>query len=364
MTRTIESQKNPNSDSKLQDDDVDISTETSKVEFKLTVTPTDFSLGEIVNLIDEKVIIIPSYQRKYVWNIRRASALIESFIIGLPVPQLFFYQNSEGELEVIDGQQRITSVYYFFKGYFGGNGKRRPFKLSNLLQRKDLNGKTFEELDKSVERRLRNSFLRGVIIRQLTPVDETPQSVYHIYERLNMGGEQLAPQEIRNAIFRGEILDAFKKLNNLPSWRKIYGKSDIDPKQRDIELILRLFALFENSDNYQPPMKDFLSSEMSLNKSFASRRAKKFVKSFKLISDKVSKAIDRPFRPNGPLNAATMEAIMIALMETGEQSKIRPDVYEELLSDEEFLQAISSNTTSRENLITRHEVAKEYLSLP
>jgi uncharacterized protein with ParB-like and HNH nuclease domain len=106
--------------------------ETSTVEFNIVVTSSDWTLELLASKFQCGDIIIPDYQRKFVWDIRRASTLIESFAIGLPVPQVFFYENGDGQLEVIDGQQRITSIAYFFEGFFGGedlNGNRKVFKL-------------------------------------------------------------------------------------------------------------------------------------------------------------------------------------------------------------------------------------------
>lgn len=124
----------------------DDETETSSVEFNIVVTSSDWTLELLANKFQSGDIIIPDYQRKFVWDIRRASTLIESFAIGLPVPQVFFYENSDGELEVIDGQQRITSIAYFFEGYFGeedANGNRKVFKLKGLEQRERLRGQVF-----------------------------------------------------------------------------------------------------------------------------------------------------------------------------------------------------------------------------
>ena len=142
-------------------------TETSTVEFNIVVTASDWTLELLASKFQSGDIIVPDYQRKFVWDIKRASILIESFAIGLPVPQVFFYENSEGQLEVIDGQQRITSIAFFFEGYFGkadAKGKRKVFSLKGLEQRKDLEGKTFEQLDDRTKRKIKNANLRGVKI--------------------------------------------------------------------------------------------------------------------------------------------------------------------------------------------------------
>lgn len=283
----------------LTNDDV----ETSTVEFNIVVTSSDWTLELLASKFQSGDIIIPDYQRKFVWDIRRASTLIESFAIGLPVPQVFFYENGDGQLEVIDGQQRITSIAYFFEGLFGGedvNGNRKVFKLKGLEQRKDLEGKTFAELDERTKRRIKNASLRGVTVKQLIPEEEQPESVYHIFERLNTGGQPLNAQEIRNAVYRGALLTELERLNQDENWRKIYGKPEPDPKQRDIELILRLLAFYRNTNDYTPPMKDFLSKEMSNNRSFSSDRAKEFGAAFSHATKAVVEALDRPFSPHFP----------------------------------------------------------------
>jgi len=339
-------------------------TETSTVEFNIVVTASDWTLELLASKFVSGDIIIPDYQRKFVWDIRRASTLIESFAIGLPVPQVFFYENSDGQLEVIDGQQRITSIAYFFEGYFGeadAKGNRKVFRLRGLEQRKDLEGKSFEELDDRTKRKIKNASLRGVTVKQLSPEEEQPESVYHIFERLNTGGQPLNAQEIRNAVYRGKILNCLEDLNANKDWRSIYGKPMPDPKQRDIELILRLFALFENIDNYSPPMKDFLSREMAENREFSSERAARFVNAFHEACSIVVNEIEKPFRPRGLLNAATMEAVMLAVMENQSDKGLSAQGYKNLLEMDEFLELVTSNTTNIENVNARKAIAVKVL---
>ena len=152
------------------------------VEFDISVSPSDPTLELLVNQVNREDIIIPFYQRRYVWKIEQASRLIESFLMGLPVPQVFFYVNDEDELEVIDGQQRILSVKYFFEGLFGepdNKDRQRVFKLRGLSQRSEYNGKQFSELSARDQRRLRNSTLRAINIKQLKPHSRN-DSVFHI----------------------------------------------------------------------------------------------------------------------------------------------------------------------------------------
>src|ERR1035441_6775815 len=87
-------------------------------EYDVTASPNDFNLLTLVSFIESGAIKIPGFQRNYVWDIKRASKLIESIIIGLPIPQIFLYEEARNSFLVIDGQQRLMSLFYFWKGRF------------------------------------------------------------------------------------------------------------------------------------------------------------------------------------------------------------------------------------------------------
>ncbi|TJZ92496.1 DUF262 domain-containing protein [Paracoccus gahaiensis] len=333
--------------------------ETPFVEFDISVAPADPTLELLANKIQAGDIIVPFYQRKYVWKIEQASKLIESFLMGLPVPQVFLYVNDEDQLEIIDGQQRIMSVKYFFEGYFGepdNQSRRQVFRLKGLAERSEFNGKTFQELPPRDQRRLKNTALRAIHIKQLKPSLRN-DSVFHIFERLNTGGTQLKPQEIRNAVYRGKITDELRALNEDAAWRKILGINRPDKNQKDVEILLRLFSLFENWPNYEKPMLRHLNSQMEQNKGFASERAKAFKKRFPLVTVLVAENINRPFRPKGVINSALLEGVMVALLE-----EKKPDAerlvkgYKALINDEKFTTLIRGATT--DTLTVKDRIAR------
>src|SRR3954471_18520269 len=105
-------------------DDDEASFDYEVKEYEVTHTPNDFNLVTLVSFMDSGAIKIPDFQRNYVWDIKRASKLIESIIIGLPVPQVFLYEEGRNSFLVIDGQQRLLSVYFFFKGRFPRKERR------------------------------------------------------------------------------------------------------------------------------------------------------------------------------------------------------------------------------------------------
>lgn len=338
--------------------------ETPFVEFDISVSPTDPTLELLANKMNEGDIIVPFYQRKYVWKIEQASRLIESFLMGLPVPQVFLYVNDDDQLEIIDGQQRITSVKYFFEGYFGdqdNQGKRQVFKLKGLAERSEYNGKTYKELSPRDQRRLKNTALRAIQIKQLKPSLRN-DSVFHIFERLNTGGTQLKPQEIRNAVYRGKITEELKELNENSDWRKILGITKADKNQKDVEIILRLFSLFEVWNSYEKPMLGYLNRQMNENREFSTDRAKRFKKRFPRVVKLVADTIQRPFRPRSVINSAMLEGVMVALLE---DDSITPaqlaERYKKLQKDKSFEQVLRGATTDTLTVKERIKLAKGIL---
>lgn len=346
------------------EDDLNVEEEIDEVpyvEYDISVAPSDPTLELLAQQLERGDIIIPPYQRRYVWKIEQASKLIESFLMGLPVPQVFLYVNTEDQLEVIDGQQRLMSIKYFLEGFFGEvdeRGRRQTFKLKGLAQRSEYNGKMFSELSTKDQRKLRNSTLRAINIKQLKP-SGTGDSVFHIFERLNTGGTQLKAQEIRNAVYRGNIVKALEQMNDDPNWRNILGMKGRDKNQRDIELILRLFSLYGRWESYESPMLQYLNSFMNANRKFDSPQASQFQTRFAASVSLVNTALEKPFRPRRVLNAAVLEAVLIAVMEdssiTNENLRVN---YPLLIEDAEFKSKITGGTTDTTVLQKRIEAAK------
>jgi uncharacterized protein with ParB-like and HNH nuclease domain len=338
--------------------------ESAFVEFDISVSPADPTLELLANKVMQGDIIVPFYQRKYVWKIEQASRLIESFLMGLPVPQVFLYVNDEDQLEIIDGQQRIMSVKYFLEGYFGEpdqQGRRQVFKLKGLSERSEYNGKTFVELSTRDQRRLRNTALRAIHIKQLKP-SRRNDSVFHIFERLNTGGTRLKPQEIRNAVYRGEIVKQLKSLNDNVKWRKILGLHQEDKSQKDVEIVLRLFSLFESWETYEKPMLGYLNRQMQDNRDFSDDRAKRFKRRFKSAVELLCDTVPKPFRPRGVINVAMLDCVMIALLEDEsiEADRLKAG-YEAIASDAELKRYTGGATTDTQMVRERIRRAKGIL---
>ena len=354
----------------FSEDDLSIEEESEddavSINYDIASYPSDFTLSGIAQMWLDGDILIPDYQREFVWTMRQSSLLIDSFLCGLPVPPVFFYIDEDNKNLVIDGQQRILSVVFFLEGYFGKEstqGKRQVFRLTGLPENSPYHNKRFENLDEGAQRKLKQAVLRAVNIRQLNPTGEST-SAYHIFERLNTGGTPLKPQEIRNCVFRGGFNKILKELNKDENWRKILGKSYLDKHQKDVELLLRVFSLVGSANKYEKPMKEFLNKAMKKHDSGETKKVKNFINVFSQATQLVIEALgEKPFHLRGPLNVSALDSVMCVLIEHYkdiDRNRLS-DNYNGLRHDNDFDEYTRINTTDTKTVINRIHKVKEYL---
>lgn len=156
-----------------------------------------------------KKLIVPEFQRSYVWNKKKASEFVDSVLRGLPVPTMFFYEDSDNaRLLVVDGQQRLRSLHAFIcEQSFQG----KPFKLTGNIHPNWV-GKTYDELDEEDRDRLDDALLNITVMRQLAP-DDGQSSMYLAFQRINTGGTNLNAQEIRTAVSYGGLSKLLNELS-------------------------------------------------------------------------------------------------------------------------------------------------------
>ena len=333
------------------------------IEYDLAVYPSDLTLNGIVEMWEKKEITIPQFQRRFVWKIQQSSQLIESFLLGLPVPQIFLYIDDTHRNLVIDGQQRILSIIYFFSGFFGvedRKGKKQVFRLQGLSENSPYLGKRFVDLDESDQRKLGSSVLRAVNIRQLSPQHDY-SSIYHIFERLNTGGTPLKPQEIRNCVSFGALVHELNQINQLPAWRKLIGREMPEKHQRDVEMILRIFAFWERWEEYDKPMKGFLNAQMERHKNADSLEFKRFRRDFENSIDTMLDILgSKPFHVRGPINLAALDSIAsLTIRNINKMPEDYVDKVDILLSDEQYRNAIFYNTSDNQAVQARMKLANE-----
>lgn len=348
----------------LQSENNDL--EAIPASYEVITYPADFTLEGLVLKFKKGTMTVPGFQRNFVWNIKQASRLIESFLLGLPVPAIFLFTDDvKNEQLVIDGQQRLMTVVYFLDGYFGeadANGKRKVFKLTGLNEKSPYHNKTYNELEESNQaafNKLNDSVLRAFVVKQITPNGNT--SVYHIFERLNTGGTQLVGQEIRNCVYHGSFNDLLCRLNGYSNWRKIFGNDIPHKRQKDVELILRFFAFFENGNNYSRPIKDFMSTYMCANQDLSTEKAIRFEALFTETCDKVIEILgEKPFHIWSGLNVAAFDSTFTTLAKYGFKDGL-PNRFLTLKADDDFIKGVRGATADEAIVESRMALAHKYL---
>lgn len=305
---------------------------------------------------NEEIDLKPEFQRDFVWDMNRASLFIDSLLIGLPIPSIFLGKSKEDETyKVIDGQQRLKSVYFYINGKFMTNGQEQVFGLRKLEGR-DWNGKTYAELDEKFKRRIRNAVLNTTVIED---IDSNPRVVHDIFHRLNTGGMSLTDQEVRNCVYNGVLNDSIIDLNKTENWRKLLGKTYPDRRLRDVEMILRFYALLDSINSYEPSMREFLSRYQDrMKKEVIDQEL--FLKVTSLLNNNLG---DEAFRVTRTVNKSVCDAIMVSVAQIIKEGKEIIDIktaHEKLIKDDEFLKYVTSSTSTESNVKGRITIARNY----
>lgn len=225
-----------------------------KAQSSLVTQASDFSLDTVASMVRSGAIDpSPGYQRRERWDAARQSALIESFMLNVPVPPVYLAEEDYGAYSVIDGKQRITAVSEFMEGKLA---LRRLEKFSYL------NGARFEDLPPEIANALRvRPYVRAVtLLRQ-----SDPDLKFEVFLRLNRGGEKLTAQEVRNVAFRGEFNDLLFELAKndfLLSQFNIDEKSERYRQMLDLEYVLRFLSLDAIGDAYTGDLSATMDSFM------------------------------------------------------------------------------------------------------
>ena len=367
--------------------------ETSIISYDISVIPNDFNVMTINSLIESGVISMPAFQRNYVWYRKRASRFIESLILGLPVPQIFLYQMDRNRYSVIDGQQRLLTMYFFVKQRFPRSGKRtflrkvfdengnipesilanndyfQDFKLQfakleNGAQH-PLNNKKYHTLDVSQRSAFDLMPIRCMSIRQNKPEDTG--SIYEIFSRLNTGGLNLSPQEIRGCLYTSPFYDMLYALNSNERWRNLVGKEEEDDKFRDVEVLLRSFALLYNEKDYTGSMVQFLnrfSKEAQKFTEAETEKCKNVFNDFLSICEAIN---PKEFlTKTGSFNVSLFDSVFVAVTERIllggiDSAKISAEAFEALKNDEGFKTAITHSTSHVDSVKSRLKLTRKYL---
>jgi hypothetical protein len=334
------------------------------VKYAISNYGADPDVESLVKRLRKKEILIPRFQRNYVWSIKEASRLIESLLLGLPVPGIILAKEKKTNKSlVIDGQQRLKSLQFFYDGVFDpkeGSPTQKVFKLVDVQPR--FLGRTYATLEEADRIQLDNSIIHATVIKQESPPNDDT-SIHHVFERLNSGGRKLVPQEIRAAVSHGSFIDLLKNLNKDAKWRSIYGKPS--PRLKDQELILRFFALFHDSGRYEKPFAEFLNKYIERHRNPTSHEAATFRTLFENTISSVHAAIGtKAFRPVSSLNAAVYDSVMVGVAKRLSKKAIKSPnqlkkAYEKLLNSNKYIDLISRATSDEQNVSSRLKLAIE-----
>jgi hypothetical protein len=251
--------------------------------FRAVYQINNFFLPQIQDVVDESktVNLRPEYQRRSRWTIKQKSLLIESFILNVPVPPVFFFEADFARYEVMDGQQRLIAVREFLAD---------GFKLSSLSILSPLNNLKYSTLPPRTRRTLERASLSAIVLLKESRASlrdanskRTLELRRFVFERLNTGGKKLNAQEIRNALYPGHFNDlitsvardpAFTDTWDIPKYSKPLNEADYDSPARrkntlyrtmgDCQIVLRFFAL-RDKDNIKGSMRSILDKCMERN---------------------------------------------------------------------------------------------------
>ena len=325
----------------------------------------DYDVEGLVKRLDRGDIFIPPFQRDYVWNQVEASRLVESLLLGLPVPGVFLAKdNDSNKLSVIDGQQRLKSLLFFYKGFFNpkdDDTRKKVFRLKNVQPQ--FEGKTYEELSEEDRINLDDSIIHSTIIKQETPNDDNT-SIYHVFERLNTGGRKLTPQEIRSAIYIGKLNNLIVELNEHPSWRELFGKKN--NRLKDQEMILRFFAFYHLLDKYTKPLKEFLNKFNGHYRNPKDEELTRLSDVFKRTTDIILENFGKTaFRPERVFNASAFEVLMVGVAKRIDSdidfSKIALNI-RTLYDNQDYTDAITRATSDDKVVNLRHQMFDQYVA--
>ncbi len=337
--------------------------EIPKEERNLNTVSYDYSVDYVASqMINDspKIILEVPFQRNQVWKSDRASQLIESIIMNVPIPPLYFSEEENGKWLVVDGLQRLIAIKSFYEN---------EYALKKLEIIKELEGKKFKDLPQKAKDLLKDGLLRINVIKK----DSHPDIKYDIFMRLNTGAVLLNAQELRNCLFRGKLNNLLKNLVNNKTILKLLNQNKPNNRYLDVEFLIRFVAFHKNLkiednkfsiDNYGGSLKSFLNSFMDEDPNPSEDDLKKIEK---IIIDTFKKVdlvfgnengLKLPISRSSLINKAYADCVLLSFARI-EKRKLRErksfiiKKRNELLKNPDFTNAILKRTSDHENIKVR-----------
>jgi Protein of unknown function DUF262 len=217
--------------------------QSKKIEFYLT----EYSIELLASKMRNGDFEVPAYQREFTWEEKRKARFLESVLMGLPIPFLFFWENPEnGKLEIVDGSQRLRTIEEFLLG---------DFALGELEELSLLSGFQFKDLPESRQRKIKNRSIRGIVLNEHTDA----ASRFDLFDRINTGSKTANKAEVRRGALGGVFLDLVISLAQEPIFVTLAPVSAKQLKEREREeLVTRFFAYSDGLEDYKDKVSAFL----------------------------------------------------------------------------------------------------------
>lgn len=320
----------------------------------LLTHPYDFIIRSLKSQVDDgSLILADKFQRRQVWDLSKCSRLIESLLLNVPIPVCYFAELEDGSYSVIDGQQRLTAIYQFLTN---------KYALRGLKVLRELNRKSFKNLDVSYQRYIYSRTIRCIVIVK----ESHPDIKFDVFERLNSGFVALNAQELRNSVYRGKLNDLILELSEDELFQKTRNIKEIDKRMRDCELILRFFAFNYALKDYRGNLSRFLDNYLEKGCHFDAATIQQHRDLFMRVIGDVYEVFDnRAFRrytfENGwenAINRAIYDVIMLSFASLKSEA-IRPkkaaiaEALREVCEDAEFNESITSSTKNKDRIQMR-----------
>lgn len=376
--------------------------ETEKTDYStitnnsITQYKSDVAFKTLMEGLDQGLYIIPKYQRKFIWLKEQVENLAVSLIRGLPIPPIYVSRNEKKQMEILDGQQRMISLFLYYKGKYIKNSSNTSIELQEITCDESLSEEETDFLslieqlwklrnvsynyryidDDSEEEKAIDISYENLPIEIRRTVDFTTISVveikvddknknrilYKVFENLNSGGTKLTNQELRNGIYKCEFYDMLHNVNNTnPKWRNIYGPKH--KHSRDVELLLRFSAIeyYFKLENGEIEINNYSGSYPKLLNDF-SDKAIKFNKEIILkYKENIEKFINR-IELSKKIPNVLIESLYLASIYIDGEYKIKDDICNQILNINEFTNGAVSYSASKVNVKERFNYVYRELS--
>lgn len=321
--------------------DDEINAKYKRGEIRIVTEQARYPVKSIKSMLDsEDYKLDPEYQRRKRWDNGKKSRLIESFIMNVPLPPIFLYEYDYSKFEVMDGLQRLTTIYDFYNG---------DFALEDMGYWKELEGKKYNELPEEIQKGIDRRYISSIVLLEETA--KTPEEAEElkqiVFERLNSGGEKLTAQETRNALYNGDFNQLCIKLSKNEKFKIMWDipindddllQSETYRKMDDVELVLRFFA-YRFLDTLTGSVESFLDSYLKNANNFPKETLERLEQLF-------NNTIDTVFEIFGK------EAFLPPKYER-QTNKPQKTIYDPLM------QSIAKHIAEKEKLLSQAEVIKE-----